>query len=174
MKLAAVSVQVLWTPYNHAPGHLMQSHIRCCCCCVQDAQDLFHHHPVIWVPKKEEVESRHQRMAGRMLGRDEVWWHDSSGLFLKYRASLQEFHLPLADRHPVAHLYRWGRGCCFSSQLVRNPAGGGLACCLKSEWLSEWDGGKKGKRKMGKNFKKTKTEKTKSMTAVLTWLWINE
>ena len=25
---AAVSAQVLWTPYNHAPCHFMQSHIR--------------------------------------------------------------------------------------------------------------------------------------------------
>ena len=75
-------------------------------CCAQEAQDLFHHHSVIWVPKKEGVESSHQQTAGRMLGRDEVWWQDTSGLFLKYRASLLEFHLPLADRHPVEHLYR--------------------------------------------------------------------
>ena len=28
MKTAAVSAQVLCTPYNHAPFHFMQSHIR--------------------------------------------------------------------------------------------------------------------------------------------------
>ncbi|KAK7114721.1 uncharacterized protein [Littorina saxatilis] len=72
----------------------------------KEAQDLFHQHQVIWVPQTEMVDRSHQRTGGRMLGREEVWWQDSSGLFLKYRPSLLEFRSPLADRHPVEHLYR--------------------------------------------------------------------
>ena len=33
LKLAAVSAQVLCTPYNCEPCHLMQNHMCCCCCC---------------------------------------------------------------------------------------------------------------------------------------------
>ena len=72
----------------------------------QAAQDLFHHHPVIFLPSADPRSGSGQRVAGRMLGREEVWWQDTSGFFLKYRSSLQEFHSPLADRHPVEHLYR--------------------------------------------------------------------
>ncbi|XP_076448916.1 LOW QUALITY PROTEIN: uncharacterized protein LOC143285481 [Babylonia areolata] len=69
----------------------------------KEAQDLFHHNTVIFVPKQE---AGGQRVVGRMLGRDEVWWQDSSGLFRKYHPSLSRFHSPLAQRHPVEHLYR--------------------------------------------------------------------
>nr|KAG5712633.1 hypothetical protein BaRGS_029688 [Batillaria attramentaria] len=41
-----------------------------------------------------------KQVVGRMLGRDEVWWQDTSGLFLKYRPTLLEFRSPLADRYP--------------------------------------------------------------------------
>lgn len=73
----------------------------------KDAQDLFHLHPVIFVPdvKPGTAFAPQQLVAGRMLARDEVWWQDTSGLFLKYRPSLLEFHSSLADRHPVGHFY---------------------------------------------------------------------
>lgn len=74
----------------------------------KDAQDLFHHQSVIFVPQKEASGGggQHQQVAGKMLGRDEVWWQDSSGLFLKYRQTLVDFHSPLANRHLLEHLYR--------------------------------------------------------------------
>jgi hypothetical protein len=45
-------------------------------------------------------------VVGRMLGREEVWWHDPSGLFAKYRPTLVSMHSPLANRHLLRHLYR--------------------------------------------------------------------
>ena len=76
----------------------------------QDAQDLFHCNPVIFVPvsggSSQSGGSLHQAVKGRMVGRDEVWWADGSGLFNKYRETLENFHSPLAGRHLLEPLYR--------------------------------------------------------------------
>ncbi|KAL8608369.1 hypothetical protein ACOMHN_002602 [Nucella lapillus] len=95
----------------------------------KESQDLFHHNPVIFVPKKDSGgggglsgSTSHQRVVGRMVGREEVWWQDASGLFRKYHPTLLEFHSPLADRHSVEHLYGDMSEIFFSAaRLQREP-----------------------------------------------------
>ena len=60
-------------------------------------QDLFHNHPVIFVPNSSSgFESSNKPVAGRMLGRADLWWADPTDLFFKYRDSLSRYKSPLA------------------------------------------------------------------------------
>ncbi|XP_025076268.1 uncharacterized protein LOC112553340 isoform X4 [Pomacea canaliculata] len=70
----------------------------------KEAQDLFHLHPVIFVPVA--CVEGNDLTKGHMLGRDEVWWQDPSGLFSKYHRVLVEFCSLLAKRRSLNQLYR--------------------------------------------------------------------
>ena len=67
---AAVSVQVLCTPYNHAPCHLMQSHIHkvyvclavtCHLCFWQNARNLLRATAVTWGWNGYQNKSQHRK-----------------------------------------------------------------------------------------------------------------
>lgn len=60
----------------------------------KDSQDLFHKHPIIFVPNTERGNNR-DIYPGLMMRREEVWWSDSTGLFLKYRNTLHMYKSPL-------------------------------------------------------------------------------
>ena len=68
------------------------------------AQDVFHNHPAIFVPvlpSNDCAWSKNKVLVGKMMAREEVWWHDPTGLFTKYRQSLQNYKSPLGMRSTV-------------------------------------------------------------------------
>ncbi|XP_041376442.1 protein NO VEIN-like isoform X2 [Gigantopelta aegis] len=69
----------------------------------KELQDLFHEHPVIFIPENNTPPDMF--VPGKMLGRDELWWVDQTGLFLSYRRSLVDCHSALANKFIVRHLY---------------------------------------------------------------------
>ena len=73
----------------------------------RDGQDLFHSHPVIFVPNLNRFpgHSRVDPVAGRMLNRKEVWWADPTELFDKYHDSLLRYKSPLAKTKIVSSIH---------------------------------------------------------------------
>ncbi|XP_005090510.1 uncharacterized protein LOC101857532 isoform X2 [Aplysia californica] len=72
----------------------------------KDGQDLFHTHPVIFVPDGLNFGSGRDPVAGRMLSRKELWWADPTELFVKYHDSLLRYKSPLAKTRIIGHLYQ--------------------------------------------------------------------
>ena len=70
---------------------------------LKELQDLFHEHPVIFVPEKKTAADVF--IPGKMLGREELWWEDVTGLFLSYHQSLADCHSSLANKFIVRPLY---------------------------------------------------------------------
>ena len=65
--------------YNYFYDHLSPKQL----------QDLFHDHPVIFVPNGSQSEERDKIVDGRLMGRAEVWWDDPTGLFTKHSTVLR-------------------------------------------------------------------------------------
>ncbi|XP_059138506.1 uncharacterized protein LOC131926926 isoform X3 [Physella acuta] len=70
----------------------------------KDTQDLFHNHPIIFVPNTERGTST-DIYPGLMMRREEVWWSDSTGLFLKYSNTLHMYKSPLNKFKIIRHIY---------------------------------------------------------------------
>ena len=71
----------------------------------KESQELFSSHSVIFVPETpgQGHMGRHtEAVAGYMLGRQEVWWADSTGLLVKYHQSLKKHKSPLAKTRVVS------------------------------------------------------------------------
>ncbi|GFS15970.1 tudor domain-containing protein [Elysia marginata] len=84
------------------------------------AQDVFHNHPAIFVPVQSLSESnrmRNQFLVGKMMAREEVWWHDHTGLFAKYRESLQNYKSPLGTKSTLQQLYGTAMERLFSNTV---------------------------------------------------------
>ncbi|CAL1544092.1 unnamed protein product [Lymnaea stagnalis] len=69
----------------------------------KDAQDLFHNHPVIFVPVSDQ---KSKFAAGKMMKREEVWWSDPTGLFTRYQESLELYKSPLSKFKILQGLYQ--------------------------------------------------------------------
>jgi len=70
-------------------------------------QDLVKDNPIIFVPLKFSPQQPIQNrvVAGKFLLRTEVWWNEQTGLFTKYKTSLQEYHMDLAKKEIINVLY---------------------------------------------------------------------
>ncbi|XP_059167842.1 uncharacterized protein LOC131949848 [Physella acuta] len=71
----------------------------------KESQDLFHTHPAIFVPLTE-CDGAGEFCAGLMMRRDEVWWSDYDGLFLKYQPSLDLYKSPLRKFRTLEKMYQ--------------------------------------------------------------------
>ena len=81
-----------------------------------ETQTLFHDHPVIFVPDEAmpvRLTSRDvfQRppeglVTGRMLSRNEVWWSDPTGLIVKYKDIVKDYHLEIAKKAILFDAYK--------------------------------------------------------------------
>ncbi|GFO25015.1 tudor domain-containing protein, partial [Plakobranchus ocellatus] len=72
------------------------------------AQDVFHNNPAIFIPVlglDDQGWHTDHVVVGKMMAREEVWWHDPLRLFFKYRESLKNFDSPLGNRSLLAQFY---------------------------------------------------------------------
>lgn len=82
-------------------------------------QDLFDKDPIMFVPVKVagydygnmEGSRFKVEVAGQMLSRQEVWWEDRTGLFVKYTDTLQEIHADIGNKKILSqyHVYKQSR-----------------------------------------------------------------
>ncbi len=98
------------TPDVPAEFHTHMSHVRSVYAYLQenlppkDLQDLVYQHPVIFtVPKIGD--DPEELLMGQFLKRDEVRWSDPSGLFSKYRDTLQNLDHHKLWKPTISHLY---------------------------------------------------------------------
>ncbi|XP_050398302.1 uncharacterized protein LOC126816138 isoform X1 [Patella vulgata] len=71
----------------------------------KESQDLFIDNSVIFVPKDKQDPDPLKLVVGEMLKRDEIWWNDTSSLFIYHHKLLIEYHLDIANKHIISSFY---------------------------------------------------------------------